>query len=122
MVFQNLQVLAVNANLDDPGAYEEQQNAANLKVTFAVDPQEAGLLAFSDKNGKLELALRSPNEGDKQMVKSSTWRTLADYVLENQGADIRVPDDLDAPKASTTTTPNKVEKPNIQIFRGGKEL
>ncbi|MBI3314599.1 MAG: Flp pilus assembly protein CpaB [Candidatus Omnitrophica bacterium] len=116
MIFQDLQVLAVNTNLDEPGYYDEQQTVPSLKVTFAVDPQEAGLLAFANINGKLELALRSPNEREHQMVKASTWKTLADYVLQNQGANIRVPDG-----AGGAADP-QAEKPYIQIFKGGKEL
>jgi len=115
MIFQNLQVLAVNTNLDDPGAYDEQQAISSLKVTFAVDPQEAGLLAFSGKNGKLELALRSPDESQNPRVKASTWKTLADYVLQNQGYNIKDPDDENNGKPVDN-------KANIQIFRGGKEL
>lgn len=116
MLFQDLEVLAINTNLDDPGAYDDQQNATTLKVTFAVDPQEAGLLAFANKNGRLELALRGPNENDKQIVKASTWKTLADYVLENQGSELDVPDS----EPDVSSEPS--EKPYIQIFRGGKEL
>lgn len=118
MIFQNLQVLAVNTNIEESGLYDEQQAAPSLKVTFAVDPQEAGLLSFSDKNGKLELALRGSDEHDKKMVKASTWKTLADYVLQNQGANISVPDD----EADTSETNPADTKPSIQIFRGGKEL
>ena len=115
MIFQGLQVLAVNTNEDDPGAYDEQQSSTYLKITFAVDPQEAGLLTFANKNGTLELALRSPDESQHQMVKASTWKTLADYVLKNQGLDIENPD------GETTKEPEE-NKTNIQIFRGGKEL
>ena len=118
MIFQELQVLAVNTNLDEPGYYDEQQGAPALRVTFAVDAQEAGLLAFADKNGKLELALRSPNEHEHQMVQASTWKTLADYVLQNQGASIGVADNVDEQKKDADQGP----KPYIQIFRGGKEL
>ena len=118
MIFQDLQVLAVNTNLDEPGYYDEQQTAPSLKVTFAVDPQEAGLLAFADINGKLELALRSPNEREHQMVKASTWKTLADYVLQNQGANIHAPDD----SSESDTKGPQAERPYIQIFKGGKEL
>ncbi len=122
MVFQNLEVLAVNTNLDETGLYyDEQQAAGALKVTVAVDPQEAGLLAFADKNGKLELALRSPDEKEKQIVKTSTWKTLADYVLQNQGADIKLPDELKEGDANKTEE-HKDTKTTIQIFRGGKEL
>ena len=119
MVFQDLQVLAINTNLDDPGAYSEQQAQGSLKVTFAVEPQESGLLAFADRNGKLELALRSANENEKQMVKTSTWKTLADYVLQNQGSAFEVPEEESAAKDQPKTDDNK---PYIQIFRAGKEL
>ena len=115
MIFQGLQVLAVNTNEDDPGDYDPQQAAASLKITVAVDPQEAGLLAFADKNGKLELALRSPDDNDHQMVKADTWKTLADYVLKNQGLDIQDPDGDNMKKPADNG-------PVIQIFRGGKEL
>ncbi len=115
MIFQGLQVLAINTNEDDPGAYDDQQASASLKITVAVDPQEAGLLAFANKNGSLELALRSPDDSDHQMVKADTWKTLADYVLKNQGLDIQNPDGESAGKPMEN-------KPSIQIFRGGKEL
>ncbi len=117
MIFQGLQVLAINTNEDDPGAYVEQQAAGYLKITFAVDPQEAGLLSFANKNGNLELALRSPDDTDHQKLKANTWKTLADYVLKNQGLDIQDPDGENA--ASIKPEENK---PSIQIFRGGKEL
>ncbi|MBF0511601.1 MAG: Flp pilus assembly protein CpaB [Candidatus Omnitrophica bacterium] len=115
MIFQGLQVLAVNTNEEDLGAYDEQQAALFLKITVAVDPQEAGLLAFAEKNGTMELALRSPNDTDHTMVKANTWKTLTDYVLKNQGLDIQNPDGDNAEKPEE-------HKPSIQIFRGGKEL
>lgn len=115
MIFQGLQVLAINTNMDDPGDYDQQQAVSSLKVTFAVDPQEAGLLAFANKNGRLQLALRSPDETESKRVKASTWKTLADYVLQNQGYNIQNPDDE---KGKENTAP----KSTIQIFRGGKEL
>ena len=115
MIFQGVQVLAINTNLDDPGAYDDQQSAASLKITVAVDPQEAGLLAFADKNGTLELALRSTDENQSQTVKADTWKTLADYVLKNQGPNIQDPDGEGAGKPMD-------KGPSIQIFRAGKEL
>ena len=118
MIFQGLQVLAINTNEDDPGAYDDQQAASSLKITFAVDPQEAGLLAFANKNGSLELALRSPDESEHQTVKADTWKTLADYVLKNQGLNIKDPD---GETANANSKPTE-SKPSIQIFRGGKEL
>lgn len=114
MIFQSLQVLAVNTNINDPGAYDEQQGS--LRITLAVDPQEAGLLAFANKNGNIELALRSPDETERQTVKADTWKTLTDYIMKEQGYDIKNPDGENA-----VTKPAE-NKPNIQIFRGGKEL
>ena len=116
MIFQGLQVLAINTNEDDPGAYDVQQAASSLKITFAVDPQEAGLLTFASKNGSLELALRSPEESEHQTVKADTWKTLAEYVLKNQGLDIKNPD------GETVNNKPVENKTNVQIFRGGKEL
>ncbi len=116
MIFQSLQVLAINTNGEEQGAYDEQQASPELKITFAVDPQEAGLLSFADKNGNLELALRSPDDTEHQTVKANTWKTLAEYVLENQGPDIRNPDQV------SEDSPEPENQPNIQIFRGGKEL
>jgi Flp pilus assembly protein CpaB len=115
MIFQGLQVLAINTNMDDPGDYDQQQAVSSLKVTFAVDPQEAGLLAFANKNGRLQLALRSPEETESKKVKASTWKTLADYVLQNQGYNIQNPDEEKGKE-------NIAPKSTIQIFRGGKEL
>jgi pilus assembly protein CpaB len=126
MIFQKLQILAINTNLDQPGAYDEQQKESTLKVTFAVNPQEAGLLAFANKNGKLQLALRGTNENKSVMLSTATWSTLAEYVLENNGADLHVADekvDEEAPsKANVETQDVQEVKPYIQIFRGGKEL
>jgi Flp pilus assembly protein CpaB len=124
MVFQNLQVLAINTNLDEPGAYEFQQKESKLKVTFAVDPREAGLLAFADMNGKLELALRSPNEKDFQMLPTATWTALAEYVLENNGADIQANEPSKPAVEETTKMEQRAEdaQPYIEIYRGGREL
>jgi Flp pilus assembly protein CpaB len=124
MVFQDLQILAINTNLDEVGAYEFQQKENKLRITFAVDPREAGLLAFAEMNGKLELVLRSPNEKDHQMLPTATWTTLAEYVLENNGADIQT---NEPSKTAVEETPKVEERaedaqPYIEIYRGGREL
>jgi Flp pilus assembly protein CpaB len=122
MVFQNLQVLAINTNLEEPGAYEFQQKENMLKVTFAVDPREAGLLSFAEMNGKLELALRSPTEKEHQMLPTATWTTLAEYVLENNGADIQTNDPNKEVEALKVEERPEEAQPYIEIYRGGREL
>jgi len=123
MIFQNLQVLAINTNLEEPGAYEFQQKENALKVTFAVEPREAGLLAFAEMNGKLELALRSPNEKEHQMLPTATWTSLAEYVLENNGADIQASEPTKEVEESPKVEQRADEaQPYIEIYRGGREL
>lgn len=126
MIFQKLQILAINTNLDPTNTYEEQQKQTSLKVTFAVNPQEAGLLSFANKNGKLQLALRGPNENKNVMLSAATWSTLAEYVLENNGTDLKVSDEWKSEesghKAKVESQDVEEVKPYIQIYRGGKEL
>ncbi len=118
MVFQNIEVLAVGTSLQSvPGQYPLQQQSTNLNVTFAVEPEETGLLTFAQRNGKLQLVLRSPQELETRMLQAANWQTLSDYVLEKQGTDIS------APKSKALIEPAAEEvKPFIQIFRGGKSL
>lgn len=126
MIFQKLQILAVNTNIDQPGDFDAQQKDGNLRVTLAVNPQEAGLLSFAERNGKLNLTLRGPNENKNVMLSAATWSTLAEYVLENSGADIELMPKIDEPKdeIKADVKDENVEdaKPYIQIYRGGREL
>ncbi len=131
MIFQNIQVLAINTNIDQPGVYDEQQKDAGLKITFAVTPEEASLLAFAEKNGKLELALRSPSEKKPAMISAATWSTLAEYVLQNTGAELRVPDEpvikeVKPVESEEEPVVPRVRKktdpydPSIIVIKGGK--
>jgi len=127
MVFQNVQILAVGTNLQAPGGYDQQQKARSLNVTFALTPQEAGLVAFLEKHGKLQLVLRAPAETETEVLQSSNWETLAEYVLETQGTELAFPQEK--PKAKPVTPRGDVEEvgeepagPYIEIYRGGREL
>jgi pilus assembly protein CpaB len=117
MIFQNLQILAINTNIDQPGVYDEQQKDRSLKITFAVTPEEASLLSFAEKNGNLELALRSPNEKKPAMISAATWSTLAEYVLQNTGADLNVSDSRSIQEPEAEASPSA---PAIQIFKSGR--
>lgn len=120
MIFQKLLVLAINTNLDEPGAYDDQQKEKTLKITVAVTPEEAGLLAFADKNGSLELSLRPQNESGKSMIAAATWATLGEYVLQNHGADIKA-----TPSSQEEVPVDQAvaeEAPSIEVHRAGKGL
>ncbi len=127
VLFQNLQVLAVGALFKPAGGtelYENRQKTKSVNVTLAVSPEEAGLLAFAETNGKLQLSLRSPAEQDRKLLQVASWDTLADYILDKQGTDLRVPTEKREEPSAQKSEGKKEEKPksNIQIFRAGKEL
>ena len=128
MIFQNIQVMAVNGNVDQPSVYDDQQKNTNMKITLAVAPDEASLLSFAEKNGKIELALRSSSEKKPAMISAATWSTLAEYVLENTGADLPVPS-MAAPVINTIVVEspkNRKKKPetgldpSILVYKAGK--
>lgn len=121
MVFQNVQILAVGTNFQAPGGYEQQQQARSLNITFALTPDEASLMAFIEKNGRMQLVLRAPNETETQIIQAASWSSLADYVFEKQGTELIIPRSHAVIEPVATETKEEV-KPMIQIFRGGKEL
>jgi len=124
VLFQNIQVLAVGTNYDPMGTippYEKQKNLKTLNVTFAVSPEEAGLLTFAQTHGSLQLTLRSPAETqDRVMQQVASWDVLAEFVLERQGTVLRVPK-KQVPKKVKPEELKEIQ-PFIQIFRGGREL
>ena len=97
-----------------------------LNVTLAVSLQEAGLLAFAQSNGDIQLSLRSPAETeDRILQQAASWDALADFVLEYQGTELSVPRKHPAviPSEEEEEEEEVVEdEPFIQIFRGGREL
>ncbi len=126
ILFQNVQVLAVGTNIQSPGAYETQQQSSVLTITFAVDPEEAGLLVFAQQNGKLQLALRSVDESEAKILQPANWENLAQYSLDKNGLEITVPRSraMIQPIGPGGVFPAASDeiKPYIQIFRQGKEL
>jgi len=124
VLFQNIQVLAVGTNYDPMGTippYDMQKSLKALNVTFAVSPEEAGLLAFAQANGRLQLTLRSPAEiQDRVLQQVASWDALAEFVLERQGTDLHLPKKFVPKKKKLEEI--KTLKPFIQIFRGGQEL
>jgi len=123
VLFQNVQVLAVGTNFkpleNELPSYEAQQATRTLVITLALTPEEAGLIAFSQSNGKLQLSLRGPTDQDTEVLQVASWEELSDFVLEHQGTDLFVPQQQATIKPVTDTQVDDV-KPFIQIFRGGR--
>lgn len=119
IVFQNIQILAVDTNLKASGQYDQQSKARSLKLTFALTPEEAGLMSFLQKHGQMQLLLRAPAEDEIELVEVASWRALADYVAEKQGTELVIPRTKAIIEPISTQTTEEV-KPFIQIFEGGK--
>ncbi len=110
-LFQNVLILAVAGSMQS-GQNVEAQRATSLPITFALDPQEAGLITFAEEHGKLQLSLRSPVETDAYKLPSTSWEGLSDYIKKTQGIDLSIETkkDSSAPKKSQP----------IEIFRGAQ--
>ncbi len=120
VVFQNIQILAVGTNLQAPNqGYEQQQKARSLKLTFALSPEEASLMSFMERHGKMQLLLRAPDETEVEVLETASWTGLADYMFEKQGTELVIP----RTRAVIETVPRSQQeevKPFIEIFQGGK--
>jgi Flp pilus assembly protein CpaB len=104
--------------------YQAQQTARSLNITLAVTAEEAGLLAFAQANGKLQLMLRSPEEKSTEVLQVASWDSLSTYLLDRQGTELDVPQ-TKSKKSDSATSGQKSDdeaETYIQIFRGGKEL
>ncbi|MBF0523293.1 MAG: Flp pilus assembly protein CpaB [Candidatus Omnitrophica bacterium] len=123
VLFQKIQVLAVNANFEPTSVpnYEQQQASRKLNVTLAMEPEAAALLTFAEKNGQLQFTLRAPNEKETGVFKVASWEALSDFVMENQGTKL-----LPIRQAPVSTEPSAAsqqpEAPKIQIFKSGEEV
>lgn len=112
-LFQNIQILAIGANVDNPADFEGQQKTATLAITFAVDPQQAELMTFAESHGKIQLVLRSPGEKSAYKLPSGNWETFTDYLEATQGVAIEPP--VSVKKAEV----KKESAPEIRVYRGG---
>jgi len=119
IVFQNIQILAVGTNLQSPGGYEAQQQARSLNITFALSPEEASLMSFIERNGRMQLILRAPAETEVEVMQAATWSALADYVFEKQGTELVIPRERAVIQPVSAGKGEEV-KPFIQIYKGGK--
>ncbi|MCA9401217.1 MAG: Flp pilus assembly protein CpaB [Candidatus Omnitrophica bacterium] len=125
VLFQKVLVLAVgsrfNPAVQAPQKYAQQQKARSLHITLAVTPEEAGLLTFAQRRGKLQLTLRSPIEEETQVIQVASWDALSDFVLENQGTELLVPKRRANIQEVNTKSQDDDVKPFIQIFKSGRE-
>ncbi|MFP4473629.1 MAG: Flp pilus assembly protein CpaB [Candidatus Omnitrophota bacterium] len=120
MLFQNVLILAVGTDLKaGANSYQKNQQARALNLTFALSPEEATLMSFIEKQGKMKLVLRAPDETETEVLDTASWRTLADYVYEKQGTELVIPRTTAFVEPVATEGQDEVE-PFIQIFQGGQ--
>ncbi|MFA5059294.1 MAG: Flp pilus assembly protein CpaB [Candidatus Omnitrophota bacterium] len=113
-LFQNVLVLAIADNTQAGQGMDAQQKASILPITFALNPDEANLLAFAEQHGKLQLVLRQPGESESYQLPTASWDSLSNYLKTTQGLDLKIGKDADQDK------PVKEESKPVEIFRGGQ--
>ena len=116
-LFQNVQVLAVGAQLNRTQEAEissrrrkeepASREAAPL-ITLALSPEETNLLAFVQEQGKIRLVLRSPADAKIEVVQPASWETLLRYLYPNMNLQ---------PDSDTL----KKGPPQVEIVRGFKK-
>ncbi len=109
-LFQNVQILDAGSGTSLGAGLDAQQKASIMPITLALSPQEAGLIAFAQKHGTLQLVLRPALDTQAYILPTANWQTLSGYIMATQGKDIGVSKEEEGPE---------IEKPIIQIFRGG---
>ncbi|MCP4652927.1 MAG: Flp pilus assembly protein CpaB [Candidatus Omnitrophica bacterium] len=99
---------------------EKKKKAANNPaITLALDPQEANIISFVQEEGKVRLALRSPNDTSKvnyraqvaqqQVAPLVTTQSFFQYLAANGLVTLPKP---------KPTAPPKPKGPQVEIYRG----
>jgi len=114
-LFQNIQILAIGANVENPADFEGQQKTASLSITFAVDPQQAELMTFAEAHGSLQLVLRSTGERSAYRLPSANWDTFKEYLEAAEGITIN------SPVVKRVEKPKEPPAPEIKVYRGGSK-
>ncbi len=119
-LFQNALVLAVDGVISG----KPKTSGNQMVITFAMDPQEAGLLTFASKNGKLQLFMRSSVDSRAYILPPSDWEAFSNYVNNAQGLDIgyQDPDEVDFEEDVSDKRPrpkpSTIELYEDSIFQG----
>jgi pilus assembly protein CpaB len=118
-ILENVQVLAAGQNLPRGGNDTEPQNVA--VITLLVSPEDAQKLALATQEGKIQLALRNPLDGDN--VKTTTVRNSQLYRgahAETAAVDAKKPRGGELKRAAKTTTPAAPDQIVVELIRGDK--
>jgi len=123
-LFQNVLVLSVNGKTQVTPE-SSKVKSKSMQVTFALNPQEAELLTFAERHGKLQLVLRSPLDSQAFMIEAATWKSFSDYVLSTQGTElVREDKNKKKPlliKKSIMPEPDTSSREaNIEVYEGGQ--
>jgi len=116
-LFQNVRILAIGQNIGG-GQFLPPGVGGQTPITFALNPNEASLLTYVQRQGTLQLVLRPAKEADAYVLPTVSWEALNEYMRTTQGID------LEKGIVKKKGEPEKVTpKPmDIQIFKGGQEV
>jgi len=118
ILFQNVKVLAVGR--DTQSQFSTVPTTGTVSITLALNPNEASLLSFAQKQGTLQLALRPPMETDAYALPIASWESLSDYMQRTQGIDLPPPKLKKEESTEELPKPKIKPKPDIEIFKGGQ--
>lgn len=110
-LFQNVLVLAVGSDVGGGSTQAKERQGAST-VTLALIPQEAGLIAFVQEQGKIQLVLRSPMDTQVQQIQPATWESLFAYLFPDMVKQAQ----LQAAQARQQQKPKEPAK--VEIYRG----
>ncbi|MBM3251525.1 MAG: Flp pilus assembly protein CpaB [Candidatus Omnitrophica bacterium] len=116
MLFQNVLVLAVGAQIDQESLDKGSARSGASTVTLALTPKEAELITYAQQQGQLKLVLRSPLDSTVESVPIASMDTLLQFIFSQQGIDLSAVKSEDTQQVPI----ERQESQPIEIYRGGK--
>lgn len=109
-LFQNVQVLAVGADMGGRGRTKAAASPEESRtVTLALTPQETSFLLFAREQGRIQLSLRSHADTSEVAVTPANINSLMEKVLSQQG-----------PMPGTAPRPAAKNTRQVEVYKGLK--
>jgi pilus assembly protein CpaB len=117
VVLSNVEVLTAGTRIEQKG--DDAKPVQVTVVTLLVTPEESERLSLASTEGKIQLALRNPLDGESPLTPGIRTSALVGNVAPKAAVTMR------RPSASAPATPSAVPappppSPTIEIIRGDK--
>ena len=110
-LFQDVQVLAVGGEMVDAEGRRGRsggQEERGMSLTFALTPQETGLVLFAREQGKIQLSLRPRTDTSTVQLPPASLDALFQAIMPQQANAGAQPQQQEAPKGPR----------HVEVFRG----